>query len=414
MNNATLGRRRPAWRARRGSVIVLTAILMVVLLGFIAFAVDCGMIVTVRTQLQNAADAGARAGASSLKTSTASAQTNAQTFAQANSVATRAVSVTPAEDIELGNWNKGTRTFTPLSGAALSGSNAVRVTCRVSQARGNALKLFFAPIFGIKSSDVSAKAVAINSPIICGPFVGLTSVKINGSYTDSYNSNNGGYSSALSGSQGHVCSNASLDLLGSSVIHGDAHPGPGYTLGGGGTVTGSTIALTTPIVEPSIDCGNAATVNNNKNIPKTSRNKFAVDNNGNFSIGSQDSLSLPGGTYYFSSFSMTGGGSLTISAKTTIYCTGAFDASGGTINNTTQLPVNCQLYAMGSTFKISGGSDFYGVLYAPTADITRTGNADFYGIAVGRTLTFSGSGGAHYDEAIGYLDGVSPVTQLVQ
>ena len=175
----------------------------------------------------------------------------------------------------------------------------------------------------------------------------------------------------------------------------------------------SCISLTTPLVEPAIDPGNAATVNSNDNIPKV-KGRSPLDSKGNFSLGSQDSLTLPPGTYYFSSFKMSGGASLTLPGKTVIYCTGDFDAGGGTILNNTQLPANCQLYGMGSSFSVGGNSAFYGVVYAPTADITRTGNADFYGVAVGKTLKFSGSGGAHYDEALGYLDGVPPVTQFVQ
>jgi len=390
-------------------VIVLAAVFMTILLGMVAFAVDCGMIVVVRTQLQNAADAGARAGATSLRNGSSAAIAAAKSIMESNVAAGTAVSVVTAQDIELGTWNKTTLTFTPLSGSAQSSANAVRVTCRVSSQRNNALSLFFAPIFGIQSADVSAQAVAINTPIICGPFVGIDSVSINGSYTDSYNSDDGFYSSVGRGNQGHVCSNGQIALLGSTVVHGDAHPGPGCTVTGAGTATGSTIALPSPLVMPAIDPGDAATRNDNNKLPPN-----VINNNGAFSLNAQQNLVMPPGTYYFSSFRLGAQSSLTINAKVTIYVTGDVDASGGTISNTTQLPANCQMYGMGSTFKAAGGAAFYGVLYAPGADIIRTGNSDFYGVAVGKTLKFSGSGGAHYDEALGYLDGVPPVTQLVQ
>jgi len=51
---------------------------------------------------------------------------------------------------------------------------------------------------------------------------------------------------------------------------------------------------------------------------------------------------------------------------------------------------------------VGGSADFYGVLYAPSADITRNGNSDFFGVCVGKSITATGSGGMHYDEAIGY------------
>lgn len=395
---------------RRGTVVVLSAILMTVLVGMIAFAIDCGMIVEVRTQLQAAADAGARAGASSLKSGTSAAYSAAELFSESNSVAGTQVSIIRDQDVELGKWNKATRTFTPLTGTSQSSANAVRVTCRVSQARGNSLKLFFAPILGMSSADISAQAVAINSPIICGPFVGINGVTINGSYTDSFNSDDGSYGTGSIGNQGHVCSNATINLLGAStIVHGDAHPGPGCSVSGSGSATGSMTALTSPLVEPAIDPGNADCSNNNGKLPSS-----VIDKNGNFALKSKQNLNMPAGTYYFSSFKLGAQSTLTINSKVTIFCKGNFDAGGGTIANKTQLAANCQLYVMGSTLKLSGGSHFYGVVYAPGADITRSGNSNFFGVAVGKTLQSAGNGGLHYDEALGYLDGVPPVTQLVQ
>src|SRR5687768_6187913 len=46
-------------RARRGNVIVLSAFLMIAMMGLIAFAVDLGYLYNVRTEMQRAADASA-------------------------------------------------------------------------------------------------------------------------------------------------------------------------------------------------------------------------------------------------------------------------------------------------------------------------------------------------------------------
>ncbi|MFQ6672466.1 MAG: pilus assembly protein TadG-related protein, partial [Candidatus Tectimicrobiota bacterium] len=46
----------------RGTVAPFVALLLVALMGFAAFAIDVGWIIVVRSELQNAADAGARAG----------------------------------------------------------------------------------------------------------------------------------------------------------------------------------------------------------------------------------------------------------------------------------------------------------------------------------------------------------------
>lgn len=383
---------------------------MTVLIGMVAFSIDCGMIAEARTQLQAAADAGARAGASSLRSGPTAAIATAELFAESNDVIGGKVSINSSEDIELGQWNKTSKTFTPLSGSAQSNANAVRVTCRVNRSRGNELKLFFAPLLGTSSANIDAQAIAINSPIICGPFIGLDGVKFNGSYTDSYNSDDGSYGTGSIGFQGHVCSNNTIELQGSNtIVHGDAHPGVGRSISGSGHATGSTSSLTSLLVEPAIDPGQSPQVNNNKSLSSK-----VLDSKGNFSLSSKQRLDMPAGTYYFSSFKLGSQSTLTINSKVTIYCTGSFDASGGTISNTTELPANCQLYVMGTSFKLSGSSKFYGVAYAPGADLVRSGNSDFFGVAVGKTLQSSGSGGLHYDESLGFLDGVPSVTQLVQ
>ena len=54
-------------RRRPGSAVIsFTAVLMAVLLGMVAFAVDIGYIAVARAELQNGADAAALAGASRL------------------------------------------------------------------------------------------------------------------------------------------------------------------------------------------------------------------------------------------------------------------------------------------------------------------------------------------------------------
>jgi Flp pilus assembly protein TadG len=401
---------------RRGAIVVLAAVLMTVLAGMIAFAVDCGMITLAREQLQNAADSAAIAGADALAKGANAAQTAAQSFAQANVAGGTSVVINPAQDIELGAWDTNALTFTPLTGPALASANSVRVTCRMSQARGNSLKLFFAPIFGIKTADVSAQAVALLTTNVCGPFIGVNSVNISGgSYTDSYNSSLGPYSRASAGSKGTVCSNGNISLSGGGTINGDAHPGIDKTVNasGGSSVTGSKTALTEPLNEPAVNPGNAATVNNNSNIPLTWFGKTPLDSQGNFSL-SGDLILMPSGTYYFSSFTVSGGSWFVIMGPTVIYCTGNFDASGGTMFNITNLPVDCQIYSTGTNVALSGGVQFDGVVYAPAANITRSGSADFFGMLIGASLTLSGGGGCHYDESLSSLIGAQQTAQLVQ
>jgi hypothetical protein len=63
-------------------------------------------------------------------------------------------------------------------------------------------------------------------------------------------------------------------------------------------------------------------------------------------------------------------------------------------------PKNLQLNVMGSKCVISGGSEFYGIVYAPTAKVERSGDSDYFGSIVAKQLVLSGSGGLHGDESL--------------
>ena len=75
---------QPPQSLRRGVIMVLTAVLLVVMLGFVAFTVDIGLIQLTKTQLQAAADAGALAGAMELSGTldAATVRTNARAAAR--------------------------------------------------------------------------------------------------------------------------------------------------------------------------------------------------------------------------------------------------------------------------------------------------------------------------------------------
>jgi hypothetical protein len=150
----------------------------------------------------------------------------------------------------------------------------------------------------------------MSSAVNCGPFIGLNWVNISGgSYTDSYNSDNGRYASNSAGSKGHVCSNGIITLTGGlTVVHGDAQPGPttgttGVARSGGASVTGSTSALTDALTEPAVSIPADAITPGNL---KTARNKNPVSN-GDFTIGGGDTITLPAGSYRFGQFAINGG-----------------------------------------------------------------------------------------------------------
>jgi Flp pilus assembly protein TadG len=400
---------------RRGTIAVLAAVFLVVIVALAAYSIDTGRITVAHAELQDAADAAAMAGARGLSTSPTVARTRASYVAGLNHAAGDSVSLI-AQDIEIGTWNKETATFTVLPAEDESQGDAVRVTCRRSANQGNPLTLFFGSMFGASSTDVSASAVTTVEPSRCGLIIGLNKFSMSGSsHTDSYNAENGPYSAASAGMEGHACSNTTIKMSGSTAIGGDAHPGPGETVDSSSSVgvLGEIEPLQKPLVLAPINPGDAPTNNNNDDIPLSDDNKDPLNDKGEFTLSGGDHVALPPGTYYFSKLTLSGGSSISISGKTIVYVTGTTAISGGSVTNTTFLPKNFQLYGMGDV-KISGDSEFYGAVYAPSSKVERSGGSGYFGMIAGVELVLSGDGGIHADLSLDILDGSDGKVSLVQ
>ena len=139
---------------RKGAIVVLAAALMLVLVGMLAFSIDAGYMLTLRTEAQRAADSGALAGAGSLADGTIIAEQQARQYTQRNNVGSRSVPNSSIQ-VQFGQWNSQARTFLPT----LEEPTAVRVFAR----RDNQ-PLFFAGIFGKKNFGVGAEAIATYGP----------------------------------------------------------------------------------------------------------------------------------------------------------------------------------------------------------------------------------------------------------
>lgn len=175
---------RPDWRhsetvrpsdKRRGAILVLSAVLMVVLLGFVAMTVDVGFIQLTRTQLQAAADASALSGAMELSAveTPAIVRQNARNAAVETAAMYRAgnqssVTIDPIADITFGKlvWNSTSQSYTIQWGEDQIPYNVIKVRAlRTIGANGdNRLPLFFAPAIGSRTADVGAEAIATFQP----------------------------------------------------------------------------------------------------------------------------------------------------------------------------------------------------------------------------------------------------------
>ncbi len=134
--------------------MVLIAMLMIVVVGMVAFAVDVGRMYLVRSELQSAVDAGTVAASLQLRedqTDIDGALDAAKQFVQANKVGILETVPDESITVEAGRWNHDTRTFTP----GASQPNAVRVFA--DQANE---PLFFSRIWGLNQFAVPRDAIA--------------------------------------------------------------------------------------------------------------------------------------------------------------------------------------------------------------------------------------------------------------
>jgi len=150
--------------AERGAILVHVAIGMVVMIGFLTFVVDYGVMWVGRNQAQNAADAGALAGAVAMafdpngwtdRSATGPARTAAWQMAVSNTVIGEAPNVVMATDVYF------TGTPADMCPADVNGNTpCIRVDVYRNQARGNALPSIFGRAFGITAHGVRATATA--------------------------------------------------------------------------------------------------------------------------------------------------------------------------------------------------------------------------------------------------------------
>src|SRR6185503_20591612 len=150
--------------SERGAVLIHVAIGIAVMIGFLTFVVDYGVMWVGRGQAQNAADAGALAGAVAMafdangwtdRTPTGPARTAARQMAVTNWVMGQAPNVVMASDVYF------TGAPADMCPADANGNTpCIRVDVYRNQARGNPLPSIFGQAFGIAPYGVRATATA--------------------------------------------------------------------------------------------------------------------------------------------------------------------------------------------------------------------------------------------------------------
>jgi hypothetical protein len=137
--------------------MVYVIIMMSVLMGFCAMAVDLTRTEVAKTELQRVADAAARAAVANLYAGNAAAQNAAVAVAAMEEVDGVPVTLSAANDIQFINWTSAS-SYTVVANA--SAANAVRIYARRTTANGNPIPMLFAGALGKPTIDVWASAIA--------------------------------------------------------------------------------------------------------------------------------------------------------------------------------------------------------------------------------------------------------------
>lgn len=240
--------------------------------------------------------------------------------------------------------------------------------------------------------------------------------------TDSYDSSLGPYNTTTNiDDNGNVGANADITTSGGSYyINGSASTGPSGTFSANSTQVSGSI-----------------THSNNEalSVIVVPEQLLGLPSGGTMSQGA-----LSAGNYNFTDIDLTGQDVLVITGPANIYLPGnpsSVDVSstkavirlsnsstgpikiyadgdvklgGGGVINEEGIPSYFYLYGTGGAGQqilVSGTNSFYGVIYAPDADITLDGNFTAFGAIIGGNVTVKGSVFVHHDDALSQQPGES-------
>jgi len=385
-----------------GVATVYVVVIMLAMLAVLGLAIDTGYVFLTAHQLQNAADAAAMAGAEKVPFSTSQAVTDAVAAAATNTAAKSPVTLTAANDVFIGYYDRATQTFS----ANTAPYNSCKVIARRTTGSANGpLPLLFAPIFGITTSEVSRQAIAMNrqlgaailllspnaNPALMLKGSGSTKEKIvatNGAVVVNSNS-----STAVQWTGNPYITASEFDIVGNdtAVATGGVYPSGG-------------LLLNAP-VEPDPLAALPA--------PPTGITQSQPASGGTFQPGYYPNGISVGGTlspgiYYIEKGISLNGNAALSGTGVMIYL-----ASGGiSLNGNTSIDISAPTsgtYAGISYFEartnsspvdLRGTTGFNdtGTLYFPAGDVTLRGTPNSYGNQlIANTLTIAGDGAINYD-----------------
>jgi Flp pilus assembly protein TadG len=362
--NSVLGVARRIRQDQSGQMLIMAALGMAALMGFMALAVDVGLDFRSKRNMQIAADSAAVAGALDYKynASVSSAQSAGQQAATANGVT---------------NGSNGavvTINIPPASGPN-SGSTGF-VEAIVSTQNSS----FFGRIFSESSVTVAARSVATtgSNPAACAWALAKsgTDVALTGSGSIDLNCNL--YDNSSSSNALKVTGSGSLVAKGIGIVGN-------YTDTGSGTISPKPTTGMSPVSNPlslsmpTIPTGTCSS-NCNPNFSTSSNNTLAAGTYSSVSNSGAGSLTIQGGSIINGNVSNTSGGAMTfapgnytINGNLSNTGSGAMTLGAGNyiVTGNLDLTASGSLTATGVTFFVEGSTTISGSggmnLTAPTS-----------------------------------------------
>jgi hypothetical protein len=198
----------------------------------------------------------------------------------------------------------------------------------------------------------------------------------------------------------------------SSTINGDVVVGvggnPDVVIDDfGANITGDTRALREANVLPSIavpqwldSLPSSGTIQNNTTVTNSAKySDINLKNNKTLLVDGDISLYITGDIILGNSADIE----IDNDASLILYLGGDFEGkNSSTINNLTQEAKKLQIYCLDScqNMVFKNSSDFYGVIYAPTAEVVMNNSADLYGAIVAKDFEQMNSGSFNYDASL--------------
>lgn len=141
-------------RNQNGGAMIIFGLLLPVILGIGALAIDLSYLYVLKTQLQTTADAATLAAVMELPDEDAAKQAALELTDKNMSASSHGIVLADA-DIQFGSWDAGIFT------AGATPTTAIQVTTRRADVNGNPVGLFLARVFGQETANVVARSTAV-------------------------------------------------------------------------------------------------------------------------------------------------------------------------------------------------------------------------------------------------------------